>query len=77
MREMETAKEIMDALEASELQKEVEELKAKVTDLENQLKEKEGLADFWIEESRKTEKSYNNLKKVFIQFVEDMKCNGY
>lgn len=74
---METAKEIMDALEASELQKEVEELKAKVTDLENQLKEKEGLADFWIEESRKTEKSYNNLKKVFIQFVEDMKCNGY
>ena len=74
---METAKEIMDALEASELQKEVEELKAKVTDLEGQLKEKEGLADFWIEESRKTEKSYNNLKKVFIQFVEDMKCNGY
>jgi DNA gyrase/topoisomerase IV subunit A len=74
---METAKEIMDALETSELQKEVEELKAKVTDLENQLKEKEGLADFWIEESRKTEKSYNNLKKVFIQFVEDMKCNGY
>ena len=74
---METAKEIMDALETSELQKEVEELKAKVTDLESQLKEKEGLADFWIEESRKTEKSYNNLKKVFIQFVEDMKCNGY
>ena len=74
---METAKEIMDALETSELQKEVEELKAKVTDLEGQLKEKEGLADFWIEESRKAEKSYNNLKKVFIQFVEDMKCNGY
>lgn len=74
---METAKEIMDALETSELQKEVEELKAKATDLEGQLKEKEGLADFWIEESRKTEKSYNNLKKVFIQFVEDMKCNGY
>ena len=72
---METAKEIMDALETSELQKEVEELKEKVTDLEGQLKEKEGLADFWIEESRKTEKSYNNLKKVFIQFVEDMKCN--
>lgn len=74
---METAKEIMDALETSELKKEVEELKAKVTDLESQLKEKEGLADFWIEESRKAEKSYNNLKKVFIQFVEDMKCNGY
>lgn len=74
---METAKEIMDALETSELQKEVEELKAKVADLESQLKEKEGLADFWIEESRKTEKAYSNLKKVFIQFVEDMKCNGY
>jgi len=69
---METAKEIMDALENSELQKEVEELKARITELEEQLKEAKADSDRWFSQSMKYERKYNDLKKAFINFVEDM-----
>lgn len=69
---METAKEIMDALETSELQKEVEELKARITELEEQLKEAKAESDRWFSASMKYERKYKDLKKAFINFVEDM-----
>lgn len=69
---METAKEIMDALETSELQKEVEELKARITELEEQIKEAKAESDRWFSESMKYERKYKDLKKAFINFVEDM-----
>lgn len=69
---METAKEIMDALENSELQKEAEELKARITELEEQLKEAKAESDRWFSESMKYERKYKDLKKAFINFVEDM-----
>ena len=69
---METAKEIMDALETSELQKEVEELKARITELEEQIKEAKAESDRWFSEIIKYERKYKDLKKAFINFVEDM-----
>lgn len=69
---METAKEIMDALENSELQKEAEELKARITELEEQIKEAKAESDRWFSESMKYERKYKDLKKAFINFVEDM-----
>lgn len=69
---METAKEIMDALENSELQKEAEELKARITELEEDLKTAKAESDRWFSESMKYERKYNDLKKAFINFVEDM-----
>lgn len=69
---METAKEIMDALENSELQKEAEELKARITEIEEQLKEAKADSDRWFSESMKYERKYKDLKKAFINFVEDM-----
>ena len=72
---METAKEIMDALETSELQKEVEELKTKVADLEKELKSKTNSEEFWRDRSEHAEKAFRNLKRTFINFVEDMKCD--
>ena len=69
---METAKEIMDALENSELQKEAEELKARITELEEQIKEAKAESDRWFSESMKYERKYKELKKAFINFVEDM-----
>jgi DNA gyrase/topoisomerase IV subunit A len=72
---METAKEIMDALETSELKKEVEELKTKVADLEKELKSKTNSEEFWRDRSEHAEKAFRNLKRTFINFVEDMKCD--
>lgn len=69
---METAKEIMDALETSELQKEVEELKARITELEEQIKKAKAESDRWFSELMKYERKYKDLKKAFINFVEDM-----
>lgn len=72
---METAKEIMDALETSELQKEVEELKGKMADLEKELNSKTNSEEFWRDRSEHAEKAFRNLKRTFINFVEDMKCD--
>ena len=57
--------EVMDTLE-------MEELKRRVEELEGQLKEAKSDSDRWFSESMKYERKYKDLKKAFINFVEDM-----
>lgn len=64
----------IDALQnrIKEFEKEVEELKARIEKDEEQLKEAKAESDRWFSESMKYERKYNDLKKAFINFVEDM-----
>lgn len=64
----------IDALQnrIKELDREVEELKERNTEHEEDLKEAKAESDRWFSESMKYERKYKELKKAFINFVEDM-----
>lgn len=59
--------EVMDTLE-------MEELKKRIQELEDELKESKDDSDKWFMRNIQLERKYNDLKKAFINFVEDLEA---